>query len=161
MVMKKILVLLSILLVLTACVPQEPVAPVVDTSAAAQMGVQPVSAPLIQTAVKAETPEVKAPEVQASPSASEAPVLQSAKTLHTVIEKFAFAPEIRIKAGDTIVWTNKDSAPHDVASTSPEQRFQSSVLKQGKSFSMQFNQPGAYSYKCSLHPVMRGTIVVE
>lgn len=156
--MKKVLILISVLLLLAACAPQAPVQPVVSQAdAAAQFGVQP------PRPVAVQPPPVVAPVVQATPQEVKVaePVPQSGKTVNSVIDKFAFAPEIRIKAGDTIVWTNKDSAPHDVTSTSPEQRFQSSVLKTGESFSRQFNEPGTYSYKCSLHPVMRGTVVVE
>jgi len=72
-----------------------------------------------------------------------------------------FPAVVTIKRGDTIVWKQMDDVEHTVTSASAEQRYDSGVLKQGKSFQFTFNVPGTYYYKCSLHPIMRGKIVVE
>lgn len=74
------------------------------------------------------------------------------------IRNFSFNPaKLTIKAGTTVTWTNGDSAPHQIKSDS----FNSSPLSQGQSYSFQFNDPGTYDYICSIHPSMKGEIVVQ
>lgn len=77
------------------------------------------------------------------------------------IANFAFSPsEIRIKAGDTIVWTNKDSARHTVTSDSGSE-LGSALLSDGESYSHTFSAAGTFSYHCAPHPYMKGKIIVE
>ena len=76
------------------------------------------------------------------------------------IDNFTFNPkEVRVKAGDTVVWTNNDDIPHTVAS--PRNSIRSKPLDTGDSFSFTFTTPGDFNYFCSLHPHMTGRIVVE
>jgi plastocyanin len=75
------------------------------------------------------------------------------------IQDFAFSPDtIEITAGTTVTWTNNDSAPHTV--TSDDGAFDSGDLAQGDSVSLTFNEPGTYTYHCTYHPNMVGTIIV-
>jgi amicyanin len=74
------------------------------------------------------------------------------------IENFAFNPsEMQIKIGETVTWTNMDSAPHTVKSDS----FQSDTLNNGDSFSFTFDKAGTYDYICGVHPTMKGKIIVN
>src|SRR3989338_2797499 len=83
------------------------------------------------------------------------------QTYTTEISNFAFSPsEIRIKAGDTIVRTNKDSARHTVTSDSGSE-LGSSLLGQGETYSYTFSTPGIFNYHCAPHPYMKGKIIVE
>jgi len=76
------------------------------------------------------------------------------------IDNFTFNPQqLTVKAGSTVTWTNKDDIPHAIAAVGKE--FKSKVLDTDNSFSFTFTTPGSYSYFCSLHPHMTGTIVVE
>jgi len=76
------------------------------------------------------------------------------------IGNFTFNPQrLTVKAGTTVTWTNKDDIPHAVAAVGKE--FKSKVLDTDKSFSFTFTTPGSYTYFCSLHPHMTGTIMVE
>lgn len=76
------------------------------------------------------------------------------------IDNFTFNPkEVKVKAGDTVVWTNNDDIPHTVAS--PRNNIKSKPLDTGDSFSFTFTTPGDFNYFCSLHPHMTGRIVVE
>jgi plastocyanin len=76
------------------------------------------------------------------------------------IEDFAFAPAaLEVSVGTTITWTNNDSAPHTVTST--DGVFDSARLNQGETFSFTFTEAGDYSYFCSFHPGMQGTITVS
>ena len=77
------------------------------------------------------------------------------------IANFAFSPsEIRIKAGDTIVWTNKDSASHTVTSDSASE-LNSGFLGGGESYSHTFNTAGTFNYHCTPHPYMKAKVIVE
>jgi plastocyanin len=76
------------------------------------------------------------------------------------IDNFSFGPQsIRIAAGTTVKWTNRDDIPHTVVST--DGVFKSRVLDTDESFSFTFPKPGNYPYFCSVHPKMTGTVAVE
>ena len=65
---------------------------------------------------------------------------------------------IRVRVGQTITWTNEDNDLHDV--TSDTGLFDSGVLSQNAKFSWTPTRPGTYTYSCTLHPEMHGTIIV-
>ncbi len=74
------------------------------------------------------------------------------------IENFAFSPStLTIKAGTKVKWVNQDSVAHTVKSDT----FASDTLQTGESYTFQFDQTGTYDYFCSLHPAMKGKIIVE
>jgi amicyanin len=76
------------------------------------------------------------------------------------IDNFTFDPPgLTVKAGTTITWTNRDDIPHTIAAVT--KAFRSQVLDTDQKFSFTFTTPGTYEYFCSLHPHMKGTIVVE
>ena len=83
------------------------------------------------------------------------------QTYTAEISNFAFSPsEIRIKAGDTVAWTNKDSTRHTVTSDSGSE-LGSALLSNGDSYSHTFSTAGTFNYHCALHPYMKGKIIVE
>ena len=79
-----------------------------------------------------------------------------------------FVPEtLTVSKGTTVSWTNGDSTLHTVTSGSPEfgnsgigTEFDSSYLAVGKTLQHQFNISGTFDYYCTLHPYMKGKIVV-
>ena len=76
------------------------------------------------------------------------------------IDNFTFAPaQLTVKAGTTVIWRNEDDIPHTVASST--RAFKSKALDTDDRFSFTFRDAGTYEYFCSLHPHMRGTILVE
>ena len=76
------------------------------------------------------------------------------------IGNFTFKNQaITVKPGTTVTWTNADDIPHTVTSTSGA--FRSKVLDTGDKFSFTFAKPGQFSYFCSLHPHMTGTVIVK
>ncbi|MEJ0045002.1 MAG: cupredoxin family copper-binding protein [Rhodospirillales bacterium] len=79
------------------------------------------------------------------------------------IDNFAFTTPVTIvTAGTTITWTNRDDIPHTVtADDGPPPTYRSHPLDTGDQFSMLFAKPGTYRYFCSLHPKMRGTVIVR
>jgi plastocyanin len=80
---------------------------------------------------------------------------------HTVtIEGTAFTPAaLTVKAGDTIVWVNKDPFPHTV--TSETGGFNSGALQPGRSWKLKPSKAGEFSYICTLHPTMKATLRIE
>lgn len=68
---------------------------------------------------------------------------------------------LKVKVGDTVTWTNHDSAPHDVAVTDGPEKFKSPTLKKGESFTYTFAKSGKYSYYCSIHPDMKASVTAE
>jgi plastocyanin len=76
------------------------------------------------------------------------------------IKDFAFNPQtITVKSGEKITWTNRDEEPHTIVSV--EKQFKkSSALDTDQTFTITAGAPGTYTYFCSVHPKMTGTIVV-
>jgi len=81
-----------------------------------------------------------------------------AATTMVNIQNNAFKPkEVTVKAGDTVTWTNQDSAKHSVDFES----FKSPLLGKGETYSHAFDKPGTYEYVCSIHPSMKGNVIVK
>lgn len=77
-----------------------------------------------------------------------------------VISNFSFSPAtLTVKAGSTVTWTNQDSMGH--SATADDNSFDTGILYNGKSGTVTFNKTGTYTYHCSIHPSMHGTIVVN
>ncbi len=80
------------------------------------------------------------------------------KIVDISIQNFAFEPNsVKISVGDTVKWTNLDSASHTIKGT----EFASGSLNKDDSFSYAFTKPGTYNYECSIHPSMKGIVIVE
>jgi len=76
------------------------------------------------------------------------------------IQDMAFNPStITISAGTTLKWTNKDAVTHDVTSTTGS--FGSGPLNNGDTFSYTFSSSGTYTYYCTIHPSMTGSVTVN
>lgn len=155
------LALLVVLFLLSSCITAPEPAPAVPEP----VPVVPESAPEAIAEPVPEPVSEPVPEVVVVPSP--VPLAEPAyvgRTIEVSIDKMAFSNEtITIKKGDTIVWTNNDVNAHTVTVTqgpAPD-KFDSNLLRQGQTFSHTFDIPTTYYYKCSLHPVMRGKIIVE
>ena len=76
------------------------------------------------------------------------------------IKDFAFNPQtLTVKSGEKITWINRDEEPHTVVSV--EKQFKkSTALDTDQEFAITAGAPGTYTYFCSVHPKMTGTIVV-
>ena len=77
-----------------------------------------------------------------------------------------FEPEtLTVSKGSTVTWTNADSTLHTVTSGSAESgnsgtEFDSSYLAAGKTFQHPFSTSGTFDYYCTLHPYMKGKVIV-
>jgi YVTN family beta-propeller protein len=75
------------------------------------------------------------------------------------IASFAFGPKaLTIKAGQAVTWTNNDTVTH--SATADDKSWDSGDIAPGQSFSRTFQTAGTYTYHCSHHPYMTGTITV-
>jgi amicyanin len=92
-------------------------------------------------------------------SEQNAPVASTSVT----ISNFAYNPSnITIKKGSTVTWTNNDSTQHDIHPDNPSDEFkQSSLLSKGDTYSVTFNTVGTFSYFCSPHDYMKGSVTVN
>lgn len=85
---------------------------------------------------------------------------QMAGAVSVAIGKFAFAPNsITVKAGQAVTFTNNDPVAH--TSTSADGGWDSGEIPAGSSYTTTLQQPGTYTYHCSIHPFMQGTVVVQ
>ncbi|HEU4700041.1 MAG TPA: metallophosphoesterase [Gemmatimonadales bacterium] len=77
------------------------------------------------------------------------------------IDNFSFTPpELRLRAGEKVLWVNGDDVPHVIASA--DGRFPSSQpLDTDEHYTLTLARPGTYPYYCSIHPKMTGRIVVQ
>ena len=72
--------------------------------------------------------------------------------------------KIIIKQGNSVTWVNEDAAFHSVTSGhygKPNGLFDSEYLDPEQSFTFIFENVGTYDYFCSLHPWMKGQVIVE
>jgi plastocyanin len=84
---------------------------------------------------------------------------RAAATHAVSISNFKFDPEaLTIAAGDTVTFTNTDSAPH----TAPDDAggFDTGKLAKGKSGDLTFASKGEFHYHCDFHRNMKGVITV-
>ncbi|OUD01665.1 cupredoxin domain-containing protein [Streptomyces swartbergensis] len=86
----------------------------------------------------------------------------SAASYSVTMEGYAFSPaSLSVPAGSTVTWTNEDTAPHDVKTTSGPASIHSPMLDKGESWSFTFATAGSYGYVCTVHPNMTAGITVR
>jgi plastocyanin len=80
--------------------------------------------------------------------------------------QFYVPTDVKVKAGETLTWKNEDTAIHTATSgkdATPDGKFDTSLISPSQSSKPQTmpNEPGEYSYFCTLHPWMTGTVIVS
>jgi LPXTG-motif cell wall-anchored protein len=84
----------------------------------------------------------------------------AAASSSVTIADFSFAPaSITISQGDTVTWTNNGPTPHSATATNGS--FDTGIFPEGQSRTHTFNEAGTFSYICTPHPYMKGTVVVQ
>lgn len=87
------------------------------------------------------------------------PALALAQDSEVAIKNYKFEPQnLTIKAGTKVTWKNTDQIPHGVADKN--KKFRSPAMDTGDTYSFTYAAPGTYSYFCTLHPYMTGTVTV-
>ena len=135
--------------------PAEP-APARDEAAAEQQAASP------------EPPAAAPEQPAAAPATSEQPARErtqrtaarAAANGSVTIADFQFTPtQITIDQGDTVTWRNDGPSAH--SATAPGGSFDTGIFPAGESRSHTFDEAGTFSYICTPHPNMHGTIVVR
>ena len=114
---------------------------------------------------------VSAPKVETMPKALEpftgtisAPAGSSVPGCEETNECFIPA-EVSVSVGETVTWSNDDSAAHTVTSGIPSEGpdgiFDSSLFMAGTTFEHTFDEAGQYDYFCMVHPWMTGKVQVN
>jgi plastocyanin len=76
-----------------------------------------------------------------------------------VIKQMQFSPALlNVKIGDTVVWINKDIVDHNITEEKSK-AFYSDTLAVGKSWKMVVKDSA--DYLCTLHPSMKGKLVLK
>jgi plastocyanin len=137
-------------------VPAEP-------APAAPAPVEPAPAPAPEPAPAEPAP---APEPQAL--VDDQPVKQkkrkkvtavAAASTGVTISDFQFSPSgVQVNVGDTVTWTNDGPTGH--SATANDGSFDTGIMDAGQSGSHTFTQAGTFSYICTPHPNMTGTVTV-
>jgi MYXO-CTERM domain-containing protein len=127
--------------------------------------VEPAPAPAPAPAEPAPAP-APAPEPQAL--VDEEPVKQkkrkqvtavAAASTGVTISDFQFSPSgVQVNVGDTVTWTNDGPTGH--SATADDGSFDTGIMDAGQSGSHTFTTAGTFSYICTPHPNMTGTVTV-
>jgi len=74
------------------------------------------------------------------------------------INDFAFhPPTIRVKRGGKVAFANSSNVTH----TATRASFDTGPIKPGTTKTVAFGKRGTFAYHCSIHPFMKGKVVVE
>jgi len=128
--------------------------------------VEPVPEPVVEPVPEPVVEPVPEPVVEPVPEIEEIEVHEGEVII--TIENLKYIPnEITVRLGTIITWINKDNsdplyAEHTVMidelnAKSPEIVFAGGAKEK---WSYTFNEIGEFSYYCSIHPFMKGKIIV-
>jgi plastocyanin len=139
-----------------------------SAQAAGDDAVSPVNDPAIapdpggateSTVPIASPPSAPRPSAPAPPATVTVARANASASKSVSIVDFSFDPAtVTVNAGDTVQWTNDGSVPegHDVTGDGLD----SGTMHSGDSYSHTFNSSGTFSYICTIHPSMKGTVKV-
>jgi len=95
------------------------------------------------------------PTTPSTGGAAAVSIVQGARTLTTT----AYSPNpVTVSVGTTVTWTNNDSITH--TATSDGGVFNGTVAA-GAQYSYPFQSKGTFTYHCTLHPGMVGSVIVQ
>jgi plastocyanin len=84
------------------------------------------------------------------------------QTVEVSIQDYRFSPaEVRIKAGDTVRWINREKRTSHSVLFPAENGLESERMFPLEHWQRTFAQPGRYSYRCGPHEEMKGLVLVE
>lgn len=90
-----------------------------------------------------------------------APPVSAQQTVEVIIQNYRFEPaQVRIRAGDTVKWTNQEKRTSHSVLFSAAQGGESERLFPEESWQRRFDAPGRYPYACGPHPEMKGEVEV-
>jgi plastocyanin len=147
-----VLGILVVALTQTAAAPPPtttPTAPAADTPRPTRIPLPTLPREAIVSRISRATPVPPTPTVQNGPPEVE-------------VVDYGFAPaQLTIAPGTTLTFVNVGGDGHDVTGTGPGGDWRSGPLAPSERYTRQFSLAGTYSYVCTIHPEMRGRIVVQ
>jgi plastocyanin len=141
--------------------PAEGSAPA-EGAAPEQPAAEPAPAPQPAPAEPAPAQEAAAPtqaQAEPEPASDEPPKARAAAPGSVTIKDFSFSPaSITVNVGEAVTWTNSGPTAHSATAT--DGSFDTGVFPKGQSRSHTFQEAGTFSYICTPHPQMKGTVRV-
>ena len=86
------------------------------------------------------------------------------KMVTVTIRAFKFEPAtVTVNVGDTVEWKNDDIVPHTATADGEAQKpvFDSGTIQTGATWRYLARNKGTYKYTCTLHPNMKGELIVQ
>ena len=121
--------------------------------------------PVEEPAVTVSTPQVESPPTMTEFTGTVSLPAGSAVPGCEATNECYIPAEVTISVGETITWSNDDTAAHTVTSGTPDSGpdaiFDSSLFMAGTTFEHTFNDAGEYPYFCMVHPWMVGKVTVN
>ena len=68
---------------------------------------------------------------------------------------------LTLKAGDTIVFTNKDDVTHNIKIINGDDTDDKGIQKPGEVIKATFAKAGTYQVRCAIHPKMKIDVTVQ
>jgi plastocyanin len=85
-------------------------------------------------------------------------VFAESKTI--VMQNMAFSPPVlSVSRGDIVAWRNQDLVPHNA--TASDGSFKSIDIPANGEWKLTTDKKGEFSYICTLHPTMKGKLIVK
>ncbi len=144
------------------------------TSAVPAPGFEDVPEMIVKEASESESefePDPTRPQPESEPEVIEPTIVEVSLPSGSSVpgceeENACYIPfSVSINIGDTVVWSNDDSAAHTVTSgipsKGPDGVFDSSIFMSATTFEQTFSESGNYDYFCMVHPWMVGQIQVN
>jgi plastocyanin len=78
-----------------------------------------------------------------------------------IVDNGYLPAQVAVQLGTTVVWTNTGSDAHDVTGNGPGGAWRSGTLAPSDRYQRLFPLAGTYDFACTIHPEMRGRIVVQ
>jgi plastocyanin len=128
-----------------------------EAAAAASAPTTPTYAPAIGASPPA--PAAAKPRSPERAARAAKPHVVARAAVADTIADFAFSPPtITVTAGKSVTWHNDGPSQH--SATADDHSFDTGVLSKGAEGSHTFDQAGTFSYFCTVHPNMKGTVRV-
>src|SRR5690349_7557383 len=145
--------LLTIALGIASCGGGDATTAAEEGASAAEEGAEEGAEGVEEGAEGAES-ELESEPQESAPASGNAPRAEKVE-----IVNFAYNPDpVTIQEGGKVIWVNRDSAPH--TATADDGSFDTGEIEEGKLKSETFKEAGEFTYFCSVHPNMHGTIRV-
>jgi len=112
---------------------------------------------LVESSIKLQDNDVENLATVIMPTKSSRPGCDETNTCY-------IPSKISIRQGESVTWLNEDAAFHSVTSgtyENPNGMFDSRYLDPNESFTVKFEESGTFDYFCTLHPWMKGKVIVE